>query len=60
MPFVLIVDILVKAIQSVPKIIETKEKIIEAISSSKDLTSEEKEALKRRITDAQAGVPEWI
>lgn len=53
MPFALIVDMLVKAIQAAPK-------IIEAISSSKDLTSEEKEALKRRITDAQAGVPEWI
>lgn len=52
MPFALIVDMLVKAIQAAPK-------IIEAISSSKDLTAQEKEDLKRRISDAQAGVPEW-
>lgn len=52
MPFALIVDMLVKAIQAAPK-------VIEAISSSKDLTLEEKNVLKRRIADAQAGVPEW-
>ena len=52
MPFDLIVGLLVKAIQAAPK-------IIEAISASKDLTQEEKESLKKRITEAQAGVPEW-
>lgn len=52
MPFTILVSLIVKAFQSAPA-------VIEAIEASKDLTSNEKEELKRMITDAQAGVPEW-
>lgn len=52
MPFDLIVGLLVKALQIAPK-------IIEAISSSKELSKEEKEALLKRIVEAKASVPEW-
>ena len=52
MPLNLLVDLIVKALQAMPQ-------LLDAINTTKDLTVQERTELKKRISDAQAGVPEW-